>query len=372
MLVIRRCTAETLIVFGRADPGTRRPTCARYDGFRFNLAVRFLETVAGIRDNPRSRPEIVRRLASWPERRYLRRSGYDAVVVDVARYPYMGFGATMSWVHMAYVAADAVDAPLLFVHPDGWPFGGRRPECALDRFVKIPVVDPAALDGTPHALLNPGDWRNLRRWGFFDELHWPYCAFGHSEGFEDIEEYRRSLLARHYAPTPFAEEEVSRRLRFLPSRYVAWHVRRGDKVQGPNAEDDPVSLHRFAEATAELLEDDPSPPRQLVICTDSPAVLEEAAALEQVQCLGLEVVFDPAEKRWDGYCDIHRTGGIDSTEEMLEEILNAQKIVEILRRAEVLVGCNSSYLFRVPAMLNPSERVASLSENNIWRRYFPI
>ena len=57
---------------------------------------------------------------------------------------------------------------------------------------------------------------------------------------------------------------------------------------------------------------------------------------------------------------------------MIEETLTAQKIGEILRGADVLVGCNSSYLFRVPALLRPPGAVASLSENKAYRKYFPI
>jgi hypothetical protein len=304
----------------------------------------------------------------------MRRPRYDAVVTDVARFPYMGFGATVSWVHMAQVAADAVDAPLLFVNPAEWPFGGRRPECALDRFLEVSVADPGELAGRRCAPFQPGlgDQPEMRRWGYLDELDSPYCAFGYRDGFDDLEEYRRSIMARGYRPTEFAREEVARRLGFLPSRYAAWHVRRGDKVRGPNKEDDVVSLDSYVEATARLLADHPDPPRKLVICTDSPDVLDEAHASEPLRDLGLEVVYDPEEKRWDGYCDLHRDGQVESTDEMLEEIVTAQKVVEILRGADVLVGSNSSYLFRVPAMLVTHPRVVSLSENRVYRKYFPI
>lgn len=306
------------------------------------------------------------------DRRFLRRpQRYDAVVVDVARFPYMGFGATVSWVHMAQVAADAMDLPLLFVNPDQWPFGGRRPEGALDRFLQVEVADPAGLDGRSAAFV-PGDDDNMRRWGYFDELDAPHCVFGYRDGHDSVEEYRRALLARHYAPAPFAREAIASRLGFLPARYVAWHVRRGDKVAGPNREDEAVGLDRYVEATAELLEGHADPPRQLVVCTDSPAVIEEAAGSEALRRLGLEVVYDPEEKRWDGYCDIQRSGGVTSTDEVVEEVLTAQKVIEILRSADVLVGCNSSYLFRVPAMLSASPRVVSLSENKVYRRYYPI
>jgi hypothetical protein len=315
-----------------------------------------------------------RRLRSWPEGRYLRRPRYDAVVVDVEDFPYMGFGATVGWVHMAQVAADAVGAPLLFVNPDRWPFGGRRPECALDRFLELAVVDPAELEDRRWVPFQPGlgDKLNMRRWGFVDELHWPHNAFGYRDGFDSLEDYRRSVLAREYRPTEFAMEEIAGRIGFLPPRYAAWHVRRGDKVRGPNREDDAVGLESYVAATAELLERHPAPPTHLVICTDSPDVLAEAARSEPLRDLGLEIVFDPEERRWDGYCDIHRAGGVESIDDMLEEAITAQKIIEILRGADLLVGCNSSCLFRVPAMLTEHPHVASLSENKVYRKYFPI
>ena len=327
-----------------------------------------------LRATPRRMRNAVRRLKSWPEGRYLRRPRYDAVVVDVEQFPYMGFGATVGWVHMAQVAADAVGAPLWFVNPDKWPFGGRRPECALDRFLELSVADWPELEGKRWVPFQPGlgDKLNMRRWGFLDELHWPYCAFGYRGGFDSLEAYRRSLLARGYVPTEFALDEIARRVGFVPPRYAAWHVRRGDKVRGPNREDDAVGIDSYVEATAELLESHPDPPSHLVICTDSPDVLEESAASEPLRALGLEIVFDPAEKRWDGYCDLHREGGVESTDEMLEEAITAQKNIEILRGADLLVGCNSSCLFRVPAMLTAHPHVASLSENKVYRKYYPI
>jgi hypothetical protein len=109
-----------------------------------------------------------------------------------------------------------------------------------------------------------------------------------------------------------------------------------------------------------------------VICTDSPDVLEEAAQSERLRDLRLEIVFDPDERRWDGYPALQRAGEVESTEEMLEEAITAQKVLEILRRADMLVGCNSSYLFRVPAMLSLHPHVVSLSENKLFRKYFPV
>ena len=191
-------------------------------------------------------------------------------------------------------------------------------------------------------------------------MHWSGCAFGYRPaGVASLEEYRRSVLARAYAPTEFSLTAVRSKLGFLPGRYVAWHVRRGDKTQGPAKEDDAIPLERYAQATNELLAGDPAPPSHVVICTDSPAVVEEAAQ-STLRLGGMQVVFDPDEKRWDGYCALHRAGGIDRTDEMIAEVLTAQKIIEVLRGAECLVGCNSSYLFRVGAMLNPGDRCISL------------
>ena len=308
----------------------------------------------------------LRRIKQRLKPRRLRERGATAVRLDVARLPYMGFGATVSWLQMAHVAADALGARLHVANCDQWPFGGRRAECALDRFLEVPADTPG-----PAIEFDPGNRQNLAQWGYYDELHWSGCAFGYRPAaFASLEAYRRNVLARVYRPTGHAREAVAAQLAFLPERFIAWHVRRGDKTAGPAKEDEAVPLERYAHATALLLRDATDPPAALVVCTDSPDVI--AQARDVAAGLGLRLVVDEREKRWDGYCALHRSGEITDVNEMVAEVLTAQKVIEILRRAHGLVGCNSSYLYRVGAMLQGSGRAASLSENKTFRPYFPL
>lgn len=317
----------------------------------------------------------LRRPTSLIQERYLRGAGKNTIVMDVAKFPYMGFGATISWVHMAYVACDALGAQLQVINSDQWPFGGKRAECALSRFIHLPTESLGAdLVGNRFVNFDPGNQVNLERWGYYDELHWKTSLFGYKPAsFSSLELYRRSILARAYVPTDFSKAVVNKRLNFLPESYVAWHIRRGDKTSGPAKEDDAVSVAQYANATEQLLLDAPRPPRHIVISTDSDQALEEAMAIAPKIGLGMTVVFDDDEKRWDGYCALHRAGKINDVETMVTEVLTAQKIIEIFRRANYLVGCNSSYLFRVGSMLQISDQTAvSLSENKSFKKYYPI
>jgi hypothetical protein len=307
----------------------------------------------------------LRHLKSRFKRRHLRTRRHDGVHLDVGGMPYMGFGATVAWLQMAVVAADALGVPLTVQRPQQWPFGGRRAECALDRFLELPVAAPAARS----VAFDPGSRENLARWGYYDELDWDGCLFGYRpQAGAGLEDYRRAVLARAYRPTSFAREAIAVQARFLPARYVAWHVRRGDKTAGPAKEDEAVPLERYVEATRELLRAGPA--THLVICTDAADVVTQARALAST--LGLTLAIDPDEKRWDGYCAIHRAGGITDVADMVAEVLTAQKNLEILRHADALVGCNSSYLFRVAALLQQPARAISLSENKRFRRYYPL
>lgn len=318
--------------------------------------------------SPRGRLHTaLRQFKSRIRKRHLRAPSPAGVGFDVADLPYMGFGATVAWLHMAQVASDALRAPLQVTRPAGWPFGGGNDRCALDRFLEVPVVDSLSHGSIP---LAPADKRNLAAWGYYDERSWSGCLFGHvGPGHASLESYRRAVLARGYRPTAESVATVADRLDFLPPRYIAWHIRRGDKTSGPAKEDDAVGLERYVQATARMIDSGDSP-RHLVVCSDSPDVIEESRGAARQ--LGLELVVDERERRWDGYCALHRGGAIQDPAVMEEEVFTAQKIIEIFRRAHALVGCNSSYLFRVGALLQPAARAVSLSENKKFRPYFPL
>lgn len=310
---------------------------------------------------------VARRAKNRFKPRHLRRRDVRAIRLDIARLPYMGFGATVAWLHMAHVAADALGASLQVVNPGRWPFGGRLAACPLDRFVQLPLDERAG----PVTEFDPGSKSNLAEWGYHDDLAWSGCLFGFKpRTYASLETYRRHVLARAYLPTPESQAAIASRLGFLPPRYLAWHVRRGDKTAGPAKEDDPVPLERYADATEAIMRTAAERPTTLVVCTDSPDVIEESRRL--APALDLQFAIDEQERRWDGYCAVHRTGAIQDADTMIAEVWTAQKVIEILRRAEHLVGCNSSYLYRVGAMLQSRQQALSLSENKTFRPYFPL
>lgn len=309
--------------------------------------------------------------------RCLRAASGSAIEADVGRFAYMGFGATIGWVHGIYLAREILGGKLTFLNPEQWPFGARRPQCALDRFIQLPGAQVRSGEPDPHALqyvVNLHAPGGLRDWGYYDELTWPTCAFGHKpQRFDSLDDYRRWLMPRTYQPTPFAWAMIEPQLGFLPERFIAWHIRRGDKTAGPWKEDEVVPLEKYRDATLLFLAKDTTAPRHVVVCTDSPDAVTQARQIASTIPGGMEVVFDAQEKRWDGYCGLHRTGKIDDVDDMVTEVLTAQKNIEIMRRADYLIGCNSSCLFRVASLLRPDQRrITSLSENKVYKKWYPI
>lgn len=306
--------------------------------------------------------------------RYLRETEAAGVDLDIGKFAYMGFGASIGWLQAAYLASDALQVPLYIRNPQLWPFGGRHPDCSMDRFIEFPharMVDHRVPGTLP---MESCDFSNLERWGYYDKAHWPTCLFGFvPEGFDELEAYRREVFARCYQPTTFAQQSIAPHLQFLPARYMAWHVRRGDKTSGIWREDDPVALPAYFDLAREIVRRDPQAPRDVVICTDDDAVIEHALAAPAVRDGELRIHYDTGEVRWNGYCALQRQGQIEDVQTMVAEVLTAQKVVEIFRRADYLVGCNSSCLFRVGALLNQDpERVFSLSENKVFRKFYPL
>jgi hypothetical protein len=333
----------------------------------------------GVRKFRRHAPALdrmVRAARAALELRYLRGQQELPIVVDIGRFPYMGFGASIGWLHAAYVARELLSVPLYIVNPDRWPFGGRDSRCSLGQFIEFPESQVLMQTQLPPKFLpfEVGHWDNLRRWGYFDDLEWPNCLFGRKpHEYPELEDFRRAVFAKTYQPTRYTHQQVEGMLGFLPQRYMAWHVRRGDKTSGRWQEDAPVPVEDYARATALIYEQQPDAPRRVVVCTDSDKVIAQARDAMRTIPGGAEIVHDPREKRWDGYCALQRSGKITDIDVMVEEVLTSQKVIEILRGAHTLIGCNSSCLFRVASLLRPDgSAVISLSENKAWKKYFPI
>lgn len=332
--------------------------------------------VRKIRSRAPGLDRAVRAVRAAVETRYLRSAPGSDVVMDIARFPYMGYGASVGWLQAGFLAQRAAGGDLYVTNPEGWPFGGRRAEARLDRFLEFPGARVTAPAEVPEGALplEAGNWSNLRRWGYFDDIDWRHCLFGYvPASAPSLEAFRRDVFAASYRLTPESLAAVQARMPPLKEPYVAWHVRRGDKTAGPWQEDRPVELERYVEATRRLLSRREPPPRLLSVCTDSDEALAEVSNMVRRELPQLEVVQDEHERRWNGYCALHRTGAIQDVSAMVEEIFTAQKIVQILRGATLLVGCNSSCLFRVAGLLHPDPAsVISLSENKAWKPYFPL
>ena len=162
----------------------------------------------------------------------------------------------------------------------------------------------------------------------------------------------KSLCLRYlYKPQQWVTEGVASDVArlALPDRYMAAHVRRGDKIAGRLRESNLITAGRYLRAAATHAER--SGDQYLLVVSDNDQVLDECLAAEKRLKTRLTILWDDTERRFDGYALRVLDGELDEDALCLEETLTAFKNTQLLAESSFLIGTKASWFFRLPQRL---------------------
>lgn len=135
--------------------------------------------------------------------------------------------------------------------------------------------------------------------------------------------------------------------------YIAIHIRRGDKVKTYLKEGNFIPASKYHEYCVSIFEN--SGIKNVFICSDSDEAIKEFIEYNESSGVKFNVFYDSDEIRHDGYPYKVLTGEIKEEDFKLIEVITAFKNIEILTKANYLVGTPSSWFFRISQLLRISE-----------------
>lgn len=135
--------------------------------------------------------------------------------------------------------------------------------------------------------------------------------------------------------------------------YIAVHIRRGDKVKTYLKEGNFIPASKYYDFCVSIFES--TGIKNVFICSDSDDAINEFIEYNDLQTVKFNVLYDRDEIRHDGYPFKVLTGEIKEETFKLTEVVTAFKNIEILTKANYLVGTTASWFFRISQLLRISE-----------------
>jgi hypothetical protein len=134
--------------------------------------------------------------------------------------------------------------------------------------------------------------------------------------------------------------------------YIAVHIRRGDKVKTFLKEGNFIPASRYHDFCVSIF--NKSGIKNVFICSDSDDAINEFLNHNETSSIKFNVFYDKTEIRHDGYPYKIIMGELDESSSSLNETITAFKNIEILEKANYLVGTPSSWFFRIAQLLRIS------------------
>ena len=134
--------------------------------------------------------------------------------------------------------------------------------------------------------------------------------------------------------------------------YIAVHIRRGDKVKTFLKEGNFISASRYHDFCISIFKE--TGIKNIFVCSDSDDAINEFIQHNESSFVKFNVFYDKDEVRHDGYPYKVITGELDESSCSLNEAITAFKNVEILSKANYLVGTPASWFFRISQLLRIS------------------
>lgn len=180
------------------------------------------------------------------------------------------------------------------------------------------------------------------------------------DGYGDIRAYHAEVLRSVFRPSPriaalLSEHRFLAAVRALGGRYIAMHIRWGDKVAGASRETEMVDVGVYLDLCAAGRAR--SGVNALVVCADTVDGVDAVVRRNAEGGYGFDVVFDAEETRpendWTkSFVERVRHRDPALTPERMElEYLTCFSIMHILIECEALVGNYDSLMCMIPAKI---------------------
>jgi hypothetical protein len=145
--------------------------------------------------------------------------------------------------------------------------------------------------------------------------------------------------------------------------YIAVHIRRGDKVKTFLKEGNFVPASNYHNYCVNVFKQ--TGIKNIFICSDSDEAISEFIEYNNSSSTRFNIFYDKEEVRHDGYPYKVITGNIDESSNTLGEMNTAFKNIEILTKANYLIGTPASWFFRISQLLR-------ISSDNITGNCFDV
>ena len=180
-------------------------------------------------------------------------------------------------------------------------------------------------------------------------------------------QHRSKLMKDLYKPQKiFLDNIINYTKNELPylenNKYIAIHIRRGDKTSGPWKESNAIDVKQYLHALDEYIISCQDKVSTVFIITDSQNVINEISPyVAEYQNKGITIFWDKNEIRRDGYSyKLYKYGYSDS--ERIDEITTFMKNMHIMQNSTKIIGSRMSYFFMTAELLKGTKEI-SLSDN---------
>lgn len=184
--------------------------------------------------------------------------------------------------------------------------------------------------------------------------------------YKDTNEFHSDILKKIYCPNEYTQSTINRNVlvQYLKNnqiRYIAVHLRLGDKVDGDCKETNFIPLQKYMETCIEIKEKYCL--NTIVICSDTSDGLEEFLKINNGE---FEILFNDEKRCKNTWQDslVHRVNkGYSDKDELEIEYLNCFVNYEFLLNSEIIVGNWDSGFCLVPVEIRNNKKDVNICDN---------
>lgn len=190
--------------------------------------------------------------------------------------------------------------------------------------------------------------------------------------FENAEEFHSFILKKIYNPTEHIKQLINsnylvQMLKCDNIKYIALHIRLGDKVSGSAKETDLIPLDQYYEKCKEVKEKYGT--RTIVVCSDTSCGLEEFISFNTND--EFQILFNNETRSKNVYDEalvqkVNR--GYNDKEKLESEYINCFINYELLLNSEIIIGNWDSCFCLVPVEIRNNKKDININNTNtpIW------